>query len=1600
MGLLITLLPDRNSRFEMDLERYVKLGKDCGLEGKELLAFAVQQRDSALEQERIHDQAEREDRRLRREEELRIREEEQKKLEEITKQKALELKIKECKRDSAVTTGGITSKVPCMPAFRADADDLDSYLERFERHAALSKWPDECWATALGNLLTGPALGVYSSMSAADASDYKLLKGLLLQHFALTGDGMWKRFRDARKGKNESYFQYAARLNSYVTRSIELSDKETTFENLREFIVKQHIYETSDRALSMFLRERDPKDTGEVVSLAEQYRIAHGSAVEGTNRRARYNENTRKDSSSEGKDRHVNSASSNREKTCFNCHKVGHFANGCPELKGNKSRNFSKSQDAFKKTINAACIVGVCPKGAPTAESGEGDSASVKLICGHKLPLLSAGCTVGMNMPTRQGLVNGKHVEVLRDTGSSTVIVRDNLVHPDQYTGEKEACLLIDGTVRVGNIAAINIDTPYFVGQAKALCMTSPIYDLIIGNISGARKPSEPNQDWDGGDPPKSADTAGESCNTERSTQGPDPTKVGNECTKPDSELKIDPITDPVEETDPMEESDPIEVSDPIEESDPTEETDPVSDNKVNSDLNFTLNSDLEPVTESTSGQEGNVERESENSPPSEGAMADGQTATEQDQDVKVKYQGASVETRGMKERKGKPLKSLVTGDVPGKIATRTELIDAQQADETLRKLRQFAETGESKIVGKGNEVRFFFKNGILFREYRSPVIEHGKLFTQLVVPKQFRRQVLRLAHDAPLAGHLKTRKTYDRVVSQFFWPGLQADVKRYVASCDACQRTTPKGRIGKVPLVTPPLIDTCFRRIAVDLIGPLDPVTDRGNRYILTIVDLATRYPEAVALPRIEAERVAEAMVDVFSRLGVPNEILSDNGTQFISGVMKEASHLLGVTQFHTTPYHPMANGACERFNGTLKQMLRRMCQERPKDWDRFLPALLFAYREVPHESLGYSPFELMYGRTVRGPMAVLKELWSEDVPEDEVKTTYQYVIDLQERLETTCDVARQELTKASAKYKKHFDVRAKERRFECGDRVLLLLPTSANKLLMQWRGPFEVVKKVAKNNYKLMVGEKEKTYHANLLKRYVRRENDKEDEADQQPVQCSAVQVVVEDDYDAGAADITFPSTKQTESVSDVKIGDDVDADKTKQVRELLTEFSDVLTDVPGKTDIISHSIQLTSKEHIRSRPYPVPQSLRDTIEDEVQTMLEMGVIEKSTSPYASPVVIVKKKDGKNRFCVDYRKINAVTVIDNEPIPNMDDLIANVGDAKVFTKIDLSKGYWQIPVIDEDREKTAFVTTSGQYQFRVLPFGMVNAPALFTRMMRSLLHGLPNVVHYIDDILIYSPTWDEHVDDVRRVLERIREAHLTARPTKCDVGCSKVEFLGHIVGQGEVIPLPDKIKKALTTTRPTTKKEVRSFLGLVGYYRKYIPHMSTIATPLTDLTRKNEPTKVNWKAEHEHAFSTLKDRLCNYPILRLPDATKEFVLRTDASDVGIGAVLMQSDEGKYFPICYASRKLLARERVYSVVERECLALAWAVKKFEYFLYGRRFTLQTDHFPLAYLSQARMKNPRVMRWALALQSHNFHVEVIPGSQNHGADFLSRCPEK
>jgi len=495
---------------------------------------------------------------------------------------------------------------------------------------------------------------------------------------------------------------------------------------------------------------------------------------------------------------------------------------------------------------------------------------------------------------------------------------------------------------------------------------------------------------------------------------------------------------------------------------------------------------------------------------------------------------------------------------------------------------------------------------------------------------------------------------------------------------------------------------------------------------------------------------------------------------------------------------------------------------------------------------------------------------------------------------------------------------------------------------------------------------------------------------------VVCAAV---IEDDETDSDIEVSLecPLEVVGEGVDKVDVSAELTKDQRQQINALLAKHSSVFTDKPGCTNLLDLKIKLNTSDPIRIKGYPVPYNAREAVDEEVSKMLDLGVIEPSNSPYSSPVVLVRKKDGTNRFCIDFRQLNKITVFDAEPMPDMEGLFAKLSGNRWISKLDLSKGYWQVPIVPESRALTAFATQKGLYQFKVMPFGLVGASATCCRLMRKLLKGLTNVDSFVDDIFVFTNTWSEHMYLLGELFNRLHKANLTVRPTKCSIGYTDLDCLGHRVsGMVQLKPHPRQIDAIRDAPRPINKTQVRSFLGLVGFYRKFIPNFAAIASPLSDLTKKGQPNKVVWGPPQDKAFRTLKEKLVSAPILTLPDVSRPFILRTDASETGLGAVLLQEQDGSKLPVAYSSRKLLPREKNYSVIEKECLAVVWGIGKYHAYLFGRDFVLETDHQPLLYLNKAKVANARLMRWALILQPYRFRVEAIRGSENIGADYLSR----
>ena len=450
-----------------------------------------------------------------------------------------------------------------------------------------------------------------------------------------------------------------------------------------------------------------------------------------------------------------------------------------------------------------------------------------------------------------------------------------------------------------------------------------------------------------------------------------------------------------------------------------------------------------------------------------------------------------------------------------------------------------------------------------------------------------------------------------------------------------------------------------------------------------------------------------------------------------------------------------------------------------------------------------------------------------------------------------------------------------------------------------------------------------------------------------------------------------------------------------------DFISEYQDVFTTRNGdygRTDRVYHRIDTGDARPIRQPPRRLPLAKQNEVNGLVDDMKGRGVIEDSDSPWSSPVVLVRKKDGSLRFCVDYRRLNDVTRKDCFPLPRIDDTLDTLAGAKWFSTLDLKSGYWQVALHPEDKEKTAFSTGQGLWQFTVMPFGLCNAPATFERLMESVLRGLTYdaCLVYLDDVIVVGRNFQEQLDNLRKVFQRIREARLKLNPGKCQLFQKEVRYLGHVVSASGIATDPEKLEAVKSWPPPTDKHQLRSFLGLCTYYRRFILGFADIAKPLTRLTE--EKRKFEWSPEAEVAFASLKEALCAAPVRGYPQQGKQFIVDTDASNAGIGGVLSQVQEGNERVVAYFSKTLSKAERNYCVTRRELLAMVRTLEHFHKYLYGQQFHLRTDHSALTWLLNFKNLEGQTARWVQRLQEYHFTSEHRQGVKHTNADALSRRP--
>ncbi|SAL97626.1 hypothetical protein [Absidia glauca] len=388
---------------------------------------------------------------------------------------------------------------------------------------------------------------------------------------------------------------------------------------------------------------------------------------------------------------------------------------------------------------------------------------------------------------------------------------------------------------------------------------------------------------------------------------------------------------------------------------------------------------------------------------------------------------------------------------------------------------------------------------------------------------------------------------------------------------------------------------------------------------------------------------------------------------------------------------------------------------------------------------------------------------------------------------------------------------------------------------------------------------------------------------------------------------------------------------------------------------------------------------------IKEEVKSMLAKKMIVPSTSDWCSPAVLIKKPDGSFRFCVDYRRLNKVTIKDKYPLPRINELLDSLQGSKIFSTIDLESGYWQLPMELQDAKKTAFVADGSLYEFTCLPFGVVNGPASFKRFMHGVLRGLGRTMVYLDDVIIYSKSVEQHEQDLRLVLARLAKYDFKISRNKCQFFCKEVKFLGFLMSGNGVRSDPIKTEPIKNWPQPTSAKDVQQFMGLCAFYHKFMENLSTKAKPLYALLKADKTFE--WTPQAQAAFEELKTRLIKLPTLAYPDPQQPYDLHTDASNIGIGAVLVQHGR----PISYASRTLQASEINYHTTEKECLAIVWALNHFYCYLYGATFTIYTDHAALKSILSTKMPRGRIARWILTLQSYQFTIVHKKGTLNTDA---------
>ncbi|XP_042230552.1 uncharacterized protein LOC121871997 [Homarus americanus] len=668
------------------------------------------------------------------------------------------------------------------------------------------------------------------------------------------------------------------------------------------------------------------------------------------------------------------------------------------------------------------------------------------------------------------------------------------------------------------------------------------------------------------------------------------------------------------------------------------------------------------------------------------------------------------------------------------------------------------------------------------------------------------------------------------------------------------CQVTgTPNQIIKPAPLIPIPVSQEPFHKVIIDTVEPL-PKTRSGNQNLLTIRCITSKL-------------IIKSLTQFFAQYGIPSQIQSDQDSPFTSNVFK---------QVMATAYHPESQGALERFHQTYKNMLTKYCNENSVDWDEGVHFVLSVIRSSKQESLGLSPFELVFGHEVRGPLKVLKDSWLDDKPQKSLLT---YVTQFKEIIKKALEFARSKLEKVQSHMKNKFDRNLEFSEFK---------PDESSVVSVVLSSP----------DYS-------------------------EEHAEFQEIQ-------INNEMKLQNSDILANPFKKIHHLS---------SDQAEDVRCLLQDFPQLFVDIPQRCRLVQHDVELVEgAKPIKQAPYHMNPAKRELLEQEVKFLLAYNFVEKSSSEWASPCLLVPKPIGSSRMCADYRRMKSITKTDSYSIPRIDDIIDNLVKC-----------------------------------------------------------GLDGVQSYLDDLNVYSSTWEEHLSRLRLLFVSLAEACLTINLLKSKFAHAKLVYLGHIVGFSEVSPVAGKVEAINNLPIPETPKGGHEVSGYGWILQTVLPNLSQVVIPLTDLVSPKK--KFTWTPACQEAFNKMRILLTNAPVLQAPDFSQPFILQVDASDLEAVAVLLQEGADEILhPVCYASTKFKKHQKNYATIEKECTALLYGLDKINVNLSSSvdSIIVYTDHNPLKFINKMQNKNQRLMRWSLASQQYKWAIKHIKGRDNIIADVLSK----